>query len=301
MVDLAQLRAVRSVAQRQGFRAAATELGMSRSALSHSIAALEKQLGVRIFHRTTRSVTLTEAGAAFLNEIEQPLENLLIAVENVGTAGSEPQGTLRLNASLGAARQIMTPVLLEFLRRYPKITVDLVTEGRPIDIIEAGFDAGIRLAELVPKDMIAVPLGPEQRFAVVAAPEYFRQHPPPATLGDLKGHHCLRTRLPDGGLYRWEFERNGERVSFDGVGQLILDEPLLTLEAARVGFGVAYLSEWNVSKDLASGRLVRVLDDWTRPYPGLCLYYSGRRHVPPALRAMVDMLRDRQISATSTK
>ncbi|TPW31396.1 LysR family transcriptional regulator [Martelella alba] len=293
MVDLAQLRAVRSVAQRQGFRAAATDLGMSRSALSHCIAALEKQLGVRIFHRTTRSVTLTEAGEAFLKEIEEPLGNLLIAVENAGNTGGEPQGTLRLNASLGAARQIMTPILLEFLRQYPKVTIDLVTEGKPIDVIEAGFDAGIRLAELVPKDMIAIPLGPEQRFAVVATPEYFRRHPPPATPADLKEHHCLRTRLPDGGLYRWEFERRGERVNLDGVGQLILDEPLLTLEAVRAGFGVAYLSEWNVSEDLASGRLVRVLDDWTRPYPGLCLYYSGRRHMPPVLRAMVDMLRDR--------
>jgi DNA-binding transcriptional LysR family regulator len=290
---LIELDAVLAVARHRGFRAAATELGMSRSALSHAIAALEVKLGVRLFHRTTRSVSLTEAGEQFVSGVAPALDQIKETMELARSHRETPAGTLRINTSAGAARQ-MEPIVFEYLRRYPDMTVDIVTEGRLVDIVVNGFDAGVRLAELVPQDMISVPLGPEQRFAVVGAPDYFKHFPKPRTPADLSRHRCIRSRLPSGAIYRWEFERHGEAMAIDGEGPLILDEPSLMLAAARAGFGLAYLSEWNVAADLATGLLVRVLHEWTPPFPGLSLYYSGRRHVPAGLRAMIDLIRERR-------
>ena len=291
---LIELDAVLAVARHRGFRAAATELGMSRSALSHAIAALEAKLGVRLFHRTTRSVSLTEAGEQFVSGVAPALGQIREAMARAGSHRDTPAGTLRINTSAGAARQ-MEPLVFEYLRRYPDMTIDIVTEGRLVDIVIDGFDAGVRLAELVPRDMIAVPLGPDQRFAVVGSPVYFKQHPKPRTPADLSRHRCIRSRLPSGGIYRWEFERHGEALAIDGEGPLILDEPNLMLAAARAGFGLAYLTEWNVAADLAAGSLVRVLDEWTPPFRGLSLYYPGRRHVPAALRAMIDLIREKAV------
>jgi DNA-binding transcriptional LysR family regulator len=292
---LIELDAVLAVARHRGFRAAATELGMSRSALSHAIAALEAKLGVRLFHRTTRSVSLTEAGEQFVSGVAPALGQIREAMERAGTHRATPAGTLRINTSTGAARQ-MEPIVFEYLRRYPDMTVDIVTEGRLVDIVVDGFDAGVRLADLVPRDMIAVPLGLAQRYAVVAAPDYFERFPKPRTPADISRHRCIRSRLPSGGIYRWEFERHGETLTIDGAGPLILDEPNLMLAATRAGFGLAYLSEWHVAADLAAGSLVRVLDEWTPPYPGLALYYPGRRHVPAGLRAMIDLIRERAVT-----
>jgi len=195
---LIELDAVLAVARHRGFRAAATELGMSRSALSHAIAALEAKLGVRLFHRTTRSVSLTEAGEQFVSGVAPALGQIREAMARAGSHRDTPAGTLRINTSAGAARQ-MEPLVFEYLRRYPDMTVDIVTEGRLVDIVVDGFDAGVRLAELVPRDMIAVPLGPDQRFAVVGSPAYFKQHPKPRTPADLSRHRCIRSRLPSGG------------------------------------------------------------------------------------------------------
>jgi DNA-binding transcriptional LysR family regulator len=170
--------------------------------------------------------------------------------------------------------------------------LDIVTENRLIDIVVEGFDAGFRLAELVPQDMIAIPVGPELRFAVVATPGYFAAHGTPGNPSDLLAHRLIRMRLPSGAIYRWEFERHGEAIEIDAPGPLILDEPNLMIDAARAGVGIAYLSEWNVAFDLAAGTLVRALEDWTPPFPGLCLYYPGRRHVPAGLRALIDLIRE---------
>src|SRR5882757_9109293 len=241
---LIELDAVLAVARHRGFRAAATELGMSRSALSHAIAALEAKLGVRLFHRTTRSVSLTEAGEQFVSGVAPALGQIREAMARAGSHRDTPAGTLRINTSAGAARQM-------------------------------------------------VPLGPDQRFAVVGSDAYFKQHPKPRTPADLSRHRCIRSRLPSGGIYRWEFERHGEVLAIDGEGPLILDEPNLMLAAARAGFGLAYLTEWNVAADLAADSLVRVLDEWTPPFRGLSLYYPGRRHVPAALRAMIDLIREK--------
>jgi DNA-binding transcriptional LysR family regulator len=289
---LTELEAVLAVSRHRSFRAAATELGISTSALSHAIAAIEARIGVRLFNRTTRSVSPTQAGEQFANGIAPALSAIRTAMEQAGSHRDTPSGTLRINTSAGAARQVMTPIILEYLRRYPDMRVDLVTEGRLIDIVVDAFDAGIRLAESVPQDMIAVPLGPTQRFAVVGAPAYFAEHPAPRTPGDLARHRCIRSRLPSGGIYRWEFERHGESIDVDVQGRITLDEPMLMLEAARAGVGLAYLTEWNVAADLAAGTLVRVLQDWTPAFEGLCLYYPGRRHVPAGLRALIELIRE---------
>jgi len=189
---------------------------------------------------------------------------------------------------------VLTPLILEYLRRYPEMKVDIVTEGRLVDIVVDGFDAGIRLAESVPQDMIAVPLGSSQRMVVVGAPAYFAKHAPPRTPADLAAHQCIRSRMANRAIWRWEFERRGESVSVDVQGPLTLDESTLMLEAARAGVGLAYLSEWNVADDLAAGRLRSVLEDWTPPFDGMCLYYPGRRHVPAGLRALIELIREKR-------
>ncbi len=289
---LTEFEAVVAVARRGNFRAAAVELGMSPSALSHAVAALEARLGVRLFNRTTRSVSLSEAGTQFVARVAPALSDIRQAVEAVNSHRDTPAGLLRINSSVGAARQILRPVILDYLRRYPEMRVDLVTEGRLIDIVVDGFDAGIRLADTVPQDMIAIPFGPPQRFAVVGSPGYFAANPTPRVPADLAAHRCIRSRLPSGALYRWEFERRGEACAVDVQGPLTLDEPTLMLEAVEAGVGLAYLTEWNAAAGLAAGRLVRVLEDWIPPLPGLCLYYPGRRHVPAGLRALIALIRE---------
>jgi DNA-binding transcriptional LysR family regulator len=234
---------------------------------------------------------LSEAGAQFVDSVAPALSTIRVAIEQAGSFRDTVSGMLRINTSAGAARQVM-PQLIEFLQRYPEMKLDIVTEGRLIDIVADGFDAGIRLAETVPRDMIAVPFGNTQRFAVVGSPAYFARHKPPRTPGDLHAHRCIRARMPSGAIYSWEFERHGEAVRIDARGSLMVDEPGLMLQAAHAGLGLAYLSEWNVATDLQAGTLLRVLEEWTPPLDGLCLYYPGRRHVPAGLRALIDMIRE---------
>jgi DNA-binding transcriptional LysR family regulator len=298
---LTEYEAVIAVARRGNFRAAAVDLGMSPSALSHAVAALETRLRARLFNRTTRSVSLSEAGEQFVARVAPALTEIMDAVDAINDLRDTPTGLLRINTSVGAARQIMQPIIFEYLRRHPQMKVDLVTEGRLIDIVLDGFDAGIRLRESVPQDMIAIPFGPDQRYAVVASPEYFRHNPVPETPADIARHHCIRSRLPSGTIYRWEFARCGEEAAIDVQGPLTLDEPSLIIEAACSGLGLAYVAEWNVAEALAAGRLVRVLEDWTPPFPGLCLYYPGRRHVPAGLRAMVNLIREQTASTSRSR
>jgi len=289
---LVELEAVLAVARRGSFRAAAAELGMSTSAVSNAIAGLEARLGSRLFHRTTRSVSLTEAGRRFADRITPALMEIRSASEEINAQDQSLTGTLRINASVGAAQMIFEPLVLAFMRRHPGMTVDIVTEARLVDIVAAGFDAGIRLEESVPRDMIAVPIGGDQRLVVVGAPSYFEHHPRPRVPGDLSAHACIRLRLSHGGIYRWELERHGESVAVDVQGPLILDEMRMIAQAARAGMGLAFMSEWYVAEDLAAGRLLQVLDDWTPPFPGMRLYYPGHRHVPAALRAFIELIRE---------
>lgn len=292
MKGFAELDAVIAVARRGSFRAAAVDLDMSTTALSHAVARLEKRLGVRLFNRTTRSVALTEAGRDFVERARPALDDLRAAMDAARSQGSSPSGVLRINGAPGAARQILEPLILEFLRRYPQMHVDLVTEGRLVDIVSEGFDLGVRAADLVPAEMIATPLGRPLRNAVVAAPEYLEGRVPPRIPDDLLGHPCIRVRLPNGALYRWAFEKAGEGIQVDVRGPITVDEAGVARRAALSGVGVGYLHEFEVAADLATGRLVRLLEDWTPPLPGLCLYQPGRRNQSAGLRAFLAMAKE---------
>jgi DNA-binding transcriptional LysR family regulator len=294
--NLDDLAAFAAVAGHRSFRKAADALGVSRSALSHVLRGLEARLGVRLLNRTTRSVSLTEAGAQLLARLDPLLRDLDAALDSVADARGSPAGLLRINANKAGAALLLREVVPAFLARHPRVELDLVTEGRLVDIVEAGFDAGVRLAEAVPQDMIAFPIGGDVRFVAVASPNYLAGRDPPSAPDDLGRHRCIRQRLPSGKLYRWEFNRGGEEMSVDVSGALTLDDSDLMVEAAASGLGIAYTPESFARNLLEAGRLVRVLEDWCPRLPGLALYYPRNRHVPSALRAFVDALRARKIT-----
>ena len=298
--SLAELEAVTTIARHGGFRAAARELRVSSSALSHAVNALEGRLGVRLFNRTTRSVALTAAGEAFVDEVAAALAAIDSAMERAQQSQARPSGVLRLNISLGAARMLLEPLLLRYADRYPEVTLDVVTEAALVDITGQGFDAGFRLAEAVPPDMIAIPVTGQTRMIVVGAPAYLEGRRMPGHPNDLKAHRCIRLRMASGRIYHWEFVRHGESLEIDVPGSLILDESGLILEAALHGAGLAYVSDFGTREHLMAGRLVQVLDDWTPPFDGLCLYYPGRRHVPAKLRALIDLARDRSLGMSTS-
>ncbi|PMR74471.1 LysR family transcriptional regulator [Billgrantia endophytica] len=294
---LADLDAFAVVAAERSFRRAADLIGVSRSALSHRMRNLEEQLGVRLLHRTTRSVSLTDAGNRFLVRITPTLRELNASLDTLADDRGEPSGVLRINASKGAARLLLAHVVPAYLRQYPAVELDLVCEGRLVDIVEQGFDAGVRLGEAVPQDMIAVKLGGAMRFLAVASPDYLRRFGTPGVPDDLHKHHCVRQRLPSGKRYRWEFERRGQEIVIDVPGTLTLDDNDLMAEAAADGLGIAFVPDVVARDRLASGQLVAVLEDWSPPYPGLMLYYPGHRHVPTALRAFIELLKVPDVQA----
>lgn len=286
-----ELEAVVAVAHQGGFRAAARELNMSSSALSHAVASLEARLGVRLFNRTTRSVALSAEGEQFVEEVAPALAAIRNAMERLDEHRAEPVGTLRLNVPLGAGRMILSPLICEYMRLYPRVRVDLVTEGAMVDIVGQGFDAGVRLEEFIPTDMIAVPITRPIRSIVVGSPGYFSERKRPRTPSDLAEHRCIRRRTGSGAIYRWEFEKRGEVVAIDVPGQLTLDDSDLMLLAAQTGQGLAFVSDIAAAKSIEAGLLLSVLEDWSPQYPGLCLYYPSGRNVPARLRAFIDLIR----------
>jgi DNA-binding transcriptional LysR family regulator len=289
---LADLDAVLSIARLGSFRAAALDLGMSTTALSNSIAKLERRLGIRLFNRTTRSVSLTDAGRTFVERVGPAMTDIHDAMLAAQSLQETPTGTLRINAYASAAREVMAPIILSFLRRYPQVHVDLVTEGRLVDIVAAGFDLGLRPADLVPNDMIAVQLGLKRRNAVVASPDFLRTHGTPNVPADLYRFRCIRARLPNNALLRWRFEKDGNAVQIDVHGPITLDESSLVRIAAQDGVGLGYVMEADVRDDIAAGRLVRVLEDWTPALAPLALYYPGRKNPPAAFTAFIQAARD---------
>jgi DNA-binding transcriptional LysR family regulator len=289
---LSDLTALAAIVTHRSFRKAADELGVSPSTLSHMMRTLELKMGVRLLNRTTRSVSPTEAGERLVSRLQPVLRELDLALEEVDAVRSRPSGSLRINASEPAARLLMQSIVPAFLARYPDMSVDLVTEGRLVDIVAGGFDAGVRLGEALPQDMIAVRFGGPVRFLAVASPAYLAEHKAPLAPDDLKDHACIRVRLPSGKLYRWEFEKHGQELTVDVPGPLTLDHLGLMTEAAADGMGIAYVPDHAAQPFIDAGKLVTVLDDWCPSIPGLFLYYPGHRHVPSGLKAFVDMLRE---------
>ena len=297
--SLIELDAVIAIMRKGSFRAAAIDLGVSTTALSNAIGKLERQLGIRLFNRTTRSVSLTEAGRHFVGKVGPALQDIHEAMDAARSQQETPSGTLRINAFATAAREILSPLLLQFLRRYPQVHIDLVTEGRLVDIVADGFDVGIRTADLVPSDMIAVPLGLYRRYAVVASPSYFTTHGTPLVPPDLQAHACLRVRLPNAALFRWQFEKEGQAIQVDVDGPMTLDEASLARMAVLNDVGIGFLMESDVREDIMAGRLVRVLEDWTPPLAPLCLYYPNRRNPSAAFAAFIDLARNFAAATTA--
>ena len=288
---LSDLRAFMAVAEHRSFRRAADLLGITRSTLSHAVRGLEDSVGARLLHRTTRSVSLTEAGERLLGRLDPLMSDLDAALEEVAGEQGHTTGTLRINGGENAIRLLLQTVVPEFLARYPGVELDLVADGRLVDIVQQGFDAGVRLGEAVPKDMVAVRLGPDMRFLAVASPEYLAAHPAPKTPDALMQHQCIRQRLPSGKRYRWEFLKRRQEVAMDVPGALTLDNNQLIVEAAMDGLGIAYVPEPYARAALHDGRLVPVLEDWCPTIPGLFLYFPRTRHMSTSLRAFIDMVR----------
>ncbi|MEL0250650.1 MAG: LysR family transcriptional regulator [Novosphingobium sp.] len=290
--SLIELEAVLAIVRFGSFRAAAIELGMSTTAISNAVQKLERELGVRLFNRTTRSVSLTHTGRAFVAQIGPALEGIQQAMDIARAQQEAPSGTLRINAFATAAREIMAPLVLTYLQRFPQVHIDIVTEGRLVDVVAAGFDLGVRTRDLVPSDAIAIPLGQGRRMAVVASPAFFETRSIPQVPHELLHHPCIRGRLPNGALIRWRFEQGDEELQIDVDGPITLDEASLARIAAISGVGIGYFMESDVREDMAQGRLVRILEDWTPPAQPLCLYFANRRNSSAALQAFIALARD---------
>jgi DNA-binding transcriptional LysR family regulator len=289
---LSELTVFVAIAHQGSFSAAARHLGVSPSALSHALRALEARLGVRLFNRATRSVALTEAGERFLRRVGPAIADLDEAVSEASSTRDRPSGVVRISASESAAKPLVRSVLPDFLARYPDIHVEIVVDTRLVDIVADGFDAGIRVLQDVPRDMIAVRFGQDMRFVAVASPEYLRQHPAPQAPHDLAQHRCIRFRFESGALYRWDLERRGKSASIDVDGPMTLGNLNLMIEAALNGIGIAWVPDYVAVEHILSGRLVPLLADWSPSFPGLCLYYPANRHPPTALRLFAQAVRD---------
>jgi DNA-binding transcriptional LysR family regulator len=290
--ELTVLAAFAAVADERSFTRAAVRLGVSTSAISHSIRGLEERLGVRLLARTTRTVAPTDAGRRLLARLRPALENINGALTEVGRLRAKPAGVVRLIAPPLAVAMTVSPKLAKFARDYPEVVLDITTDDDSRrDLVAARFDAGIHLGEFLQRDMVAVKVSGEQRAAIVAAPSYFDSHPKPRTPRDLTAHRCINYRMGAGAVYRWEFEKRGKPVTVSVSGPLIVDDVELVVRAALDGLGLAFLFDERAAPHIARGELVRVLEDWCPPFAGFFLYYPSRRQQPAALHALVDALR----------
>ncbi|MFG1398201.1 LysR family transcriptional regulator [Roseixanthobacter pseudopolyaromaticivorans] len=288
---LLELRALAAIVRHRSFRKAADEMEMAPSTISHMITGLETRIGTRLLNRTTRSVSATQAGAQLVARLQPILGDLDRALAEVDAARERPSGLLRLTASETVSMLLVQTILPRFLETFPEMTVDLVAEPAFVDIVAEGFDAGFRLGEAVPRDMVAVRFGGPSRMLAVASPVYLEGRRPPVTPDDLARHICIRSRTPGGRPYKWEFERHGHALTVDVGGPLMLNRTELMIEAALRGLGLAFVPERLAQPHLDGGALQAVLQDWCPSYPGIFLYYPGHRQVPPGLRAFIDLLK----------
>ncbi|MCC6136722.1 MAG: LysR family transcriptional regulator [Candidatus Contendobacter sp.] len=293
--DFNDLLAFVLVAREGSFTRAAAQLGVSQSALSHTIRGLESRLGLRLLTRTTRSVSPTEAGERLLQTVGPRLDEIEEEVSALSELRDKPAGTIRITTAEHAAHSVLWPKLAKFLPNYPDIKVEINVDYTMTDIVAQRFDAGVRLGDQVAKDMIAVRIGPDLRIAVVGSPAYFAQRPPPETPKDLTAHNCINLRLPTHGqLLLWDFEKIGQALNVRTEGQLVFNSSSAILRAALEGFGLAFVPEDMAEPHLGKGCLMRVLEDWCQPYPGYHLYYPSRRQSSPAFRLVVEALRYRR-------
>ena len=289
--DLSSLPTFLTVAEERSFTKAAKRLGVTPSAVSHAMRDLEEEIGVRLLSRTTRSVAPTVPGEHLLRRLQPALSEIREALDQVSGLRNKPAGRVRLLAPRLAVKTVLAPTLGRFVRDYPDITLEVTTDDSRMDIVAGGFDAGIHFGEYIEKDMIAVRVSLDQRPAIVGSPSYFESHAKPRSPRDLIRHRCINFRHGSAGVYRWEFEKGRKSLSVAVNGPLIVDDLELVISAAVDGVGLAYMSEEHGAEHLASGALVKVLEDWCQPYPGFFLYYPSRRNQPAALAALINTLR----------
>ena len=288
---LDSLEAFASVIRHGGFRAAAAERGVSSSALSQSVSTLEAALGLRLLNRTTRSVAPTEAGARLLERLDPALADIRMALDDLNQLRERPSGTLRINAPGPAIDHVLCPLAFDFMRAFPEVTVELVSEAAMIDIVAQGFDAGVRFGQQLARDMIALPLGPPLRYAIVASPDYLARRGRPRAPRDLLAHDGIRRRFPGGALATWQFRRGEEVLEITPQGRLTLGSAQQELQAALAGQGIAHVFVEYARPHLASGALEELLRDWSPRLPGWFLYYPNRRHPSAAMRAFLEHAR----------
>ncbi len=286
---LSHLAVFTSVARHNSFRKAATELGLSASAVSYAIRTLEEHLGVSLFNRTTRSVALSDAGRRLSERLQPALSNVSDALEEMNNFRATPTGTLRINSSRVATQLLIAPLMQRFLAAYPEIHLDVASDDGLVDIVGTGFDVGIRYEEAVPEDMVAVSIGSVRRFAVVGSPAYFERHTVPRHPEELYQHDCIRYRFPSGLIYKWELAKDDVQLEMDVKGPLTVGEADLAVRAAVDGIGLVFTLEDNVALLMKEKKLVRVLEDWCPRFPGFMLYYPRQRRMSSALRAFIDM------------
>ncbi len=292
--ELSELRAFITVAKERSFTKAAARIGVSASALSHTIRALEDRLGLRLLTRTTRSVSTTEAGERLFQTIAPHFDQIRAELDALSELRDKPSGTLRISSGIHAAETILRPKLAAFLPQYPDVTVEVSIDNGFVDIVGEHFDAGVRLGESISKDMIAVRIGPDWRFLVVGAPDYFARRSPPEHPGELTNHQCINLRMASaGGLYAWEFEKDGRELDVRVGGQMIYDSIVQVLHAAVDGLGLAFVPEDLAQPYIEAGQLQVALSDWCPPVQGYHLYYPNRRLASPAFTRLVDALRYR--------
>lgn len=289
--DLSILAAFLAVAEERSFTQAGKRLGVSPSAMSHAIRGLEEEVGVRLLSRTTRSVAPTEAGERLLARLRPGLADIQEAIDQISELRDKPVGRVRLLVPRLAGTMVLGPRLAKFTHDYPDVILDITADDSRLDIVAGGFDAGIHFGEYIQKDMIAVRVSKDHRAAIVAAPSYFQSHPKPKTPHDLLKHRCINFRHGSAGLYRWEFDKGSKSLSVAVNGPLIVDDVETLVRAAIDGVGLAFVSDERVEAQLASGELIRVLEDWCQPFPGFFLYYPSRRQQPAALTALINALR----------
>jgi Transcriptional regulator len=289
--ELSVLSAFLAVAEERSFTRAAKRLGVSPSALSHAIRGLEEQIGVRLLARTTRSVAPTDAGEQLIASLRPALGDIRAVLDRISGLRDRPAGRVRLVVPRLAAAMVLAPKLAQFAREYPDVVLDVTTDDSPLDLVAGRFDAGIHLGEFIERDMIAVRVSQDHRPAIVGSPRYFESHPIPKSPRDLTNHRCVNIRMGSVGVYRWEFDKGEESLTVAVDGPLNVDDINLSIRAAIDGVGLAFSLEEHVAPHVASGALVRVLEDWCPPFAGFFLYYPSRRQQPAALSALIETLR----------